>query len=126
MIFRPELAKKVLSGEKTVTRRRLVHRDGKPIRYHEGRQYAVQPGRGRKHVGHLCVIQVTEEKLRETSQAEANAEGFVKRTTWDDTALWQFMMYWMSLHGGWDPEEVVAVIRFHALPRRSCCARLRA
>lgn len=30
MIFRPELAKKVLRGEKTVTRRRLVHRDGRP------------------------------------------------------------------------------------------------
>lgn len=119
MIFRPELAKKVLSGEKTATRRRLVHRDGRPIRYHEGRQYAVQPGRGQLHVGHVCVIEVAEEKLSEISQEQACAEGFVKEK--DASARWQFMLYWMKLHGGWDPEEVVAVIRFHALPRRSCC-----
>lgn len=119
MIFRPELAKKVLSGEKTVTRRRLVHRDGKPIQYHAGRQYAVQPGRGQKHVGHICVIEVRTEYLREISHQEALAEGFVC-----GPAIDSFMRYWMSLHGGWDPDEVVAVIRFHVLPRRSCCAKL--
>ncbi len=121
MIFRPELAKKVLSGQKTVTRRRLVHRDGKPIRYHAGRQYAVQPGRGQKHVGHLCVVEVAEEFLHEVNTVQANAEGFVG---WHDSAVTQFKSYWMSLHGGWNPYEVVAVIRFHALPRRSCCAKL--
>ncbi len=116
MIFRPELAAKVLSGEKTVTRRRLVHRDGKPILYRAGNEYAVQPGRGQKHVGHVCVSIVTEEKLCEISLSRAHDEGF-------DTIM-EFMTYWMSLHGGWDPEEVVAVIRFHVLPYRSCCAKL--
>ncbi len=123
MIFRPELAKKVLSGGKTVTRRRLVHRDGKPIRYREGRQYAVQPGRGQKHVGHICVIKVWEEKLKEIGTEAAQAEGFLFARAVGGPED-SFMLYWMSLHGGWDPEEVVAVIRFHALPRRSCCAKL--
>ena len=45
MIFSPMLARKVVTGKKTVTRRRLTHRGGRPIRYKPNHPYAVQPGR---------------------------------------------------------------------------------
>ena len=63
MIFKPELAEKVLAGEKTETRR--VVKDGEvECRYVPGRDYAVQPGRGKRAIGRIYITDVRREKLK--------------------------------------------------------------
>jgi len=105
MIFGPDLIDKVLDGSKTVTRRRLVHRNGRPLAYKEGGVYAVQWGRGKRHVGHIRVLSITEEPLaRMDDTGEATQEGF--------SSPGDFFDYWRKLHGAVDLGEIVAVIRF--------------
>jgi hypothetical protein len=118
MIFRPELVDKILAGSKTVTRRRLKHRDGRPIgatpfRYQVGMTYAIQPGRGKAHVGHILVRDVVVEPLKHMTVADCQAEGFKKASA--------FLDYWESLHGEADLDEPVAVIRFELAPRCDDC-----
>ena len=113
MIF-GKLIEEVLWGRKTVTRRRLVHRDGRPLRYRAGGVYTVQPGRGQPHWGHLKVTSVSALPLGDgISVDEARREGF--------PAPPAFMEYWMALHGGWDRNEIVARIEFEIQPRCEVC-----
>jgi len=114
MIFSPQLAAKVLSGEKTVTRRRLVHRDGRPSRYKVSGVYAVQPGRGKPHVGHIQVWNILIEPLNAITNDDIRLEGFAK---WVD-----FMDYWVALYHIWNPYEEVARIRFERAPSCERCA----
>ena len=105
MIFKPEMAEKVLSGEKTETRRPV--NVGQPCRYRVGRSYAVQPGRGKHAIGRIGVVEVREESLREVDDAAAVREGFA------DSA--EFIRYWFELYGSalsWAP---VWVVRFRLL-----------
>jgi len=114
MIFGPDLVIKILGDDKTVTRRRLTTGlCGSYIRYQVGKTYAVQPGRGKHHVGHIRVLEVTTEHLGDITDAGARAEGF----TWRGP----FMAYWERLHGTWDGTEPVAVIRFELAPRCDDC-----
>lgn len=105
MIFGPELVKQVLAGKKTVTRRRVIHRDGRPIRYTAGAVYAVQPGRGKPHVAHIAVRSVNIEPLQAITEEEARREGFAN--------FGEFLNYWLHLHGAWNPGEEVARISFN-------------
>lgn len=74
MIFHPDLLEKILSGEKTQTRR-LVYW-GKPCRYQPGRTYAVQDGRGRPGIARIYVLSVTKVPVGSITKADARAEGF--------------------------------------------------
>ena len=89
MIFRPELARAVVRGKKTATRR-LVKGDEDRCRYRVGRDYAVCPGRGREAIGRLRVTDVRSELLGVMSQRDAIREGFRTRADFAD--------YWMRLH----------------------------
>jgi len=111
MIFSRELTDKVMSGEKVMTRRK-THRDGRALRYKAGGVYAVQPGRGKPHVGHILVTHADTAPLWMLTIFDARAEGFDRI---DD-----FWDYWMQLHGSLDIDELVTVIRFTLAPR---CAR---
>ena len=115
MIFRPELAAKVLDGTKTVTRRIL--RSNK-VPYRRDRVYAVQPGRGKRHIGHVVVDDVTEGLLGDVDDREARAEGFESAAAFAD--------YWRTLHGGnFDPAQRVTVIRFaRTYFDAFCCAEM--
>ena len=108
MIFSPDLAAKVMDGTKTVTRRRL---HGRPIRDQVGRTYAVQPGRGQKAIGRIRITAVRTERLGDITMAEAHREGFPET----GNSIWAFIYYWERLHGGWDPDEEVAVIEFEVV-----------
>ena len=108
MIFGPELIGKVLDGSKTVTRRRSS-------RYQVGKVYSVQPGRGRKHVGHIRVLVASEECLGGVSYRSAQAEGFESPAA--------FSEYWAALHGSWNPAEFVTRIIFTLAPFCPSCAR---
>lgn len=107
MIFGPDLIGKVLSGEKVVTRRRL------PVRYQAGKVYAVQPGRGKRHVGHIEVRSVNVQSLWALTDWEARLEGFVNAASFAD--------YWVQLHGIWNPDDEVARIAFRLAPSCADC-----
>jgi hypothetical protein len=103
LIFRPELAEKVLAGEKTETRRPV--KDGQAeCRYAPGRDYAVQPGRTKRAIGRIAVADVRREKLGAITHESALREGFSK--------VRAFMDYWRKLHGYVDLEQEVWRIRF--------------
>jgi hypothetical protein len=143
LIFRPELAAKVKSGDKTQTRRLLVPyetaKHGEKIvrgargarvrkqhstvtvagrlwlacRYETEHSYAVQPGRGREAIARLRVTDVRHERLGEITAEDARREGF-KRKGFGSTAM--FEEYWAKLHGEWDPRVHVWVISFELEP----------
>lgn len=94
MLFRPELAELVIEGQKTQTRRlahpgdterhdserniqEVVAVSGR-IRWRVGTRYAVQPGRGKRGLGHIMVESIAYEPdgVADISEAEAVAEGF--------------------------------------------------
>ena len=109
MIFKPELARKVVNGSKTMTRRRG------DFSYSPGHEYKVQPGRSKFHVCHVFVTRVRAERLGDISQSDAKAEGF------KDTS--EFVAYWMRINKTWSPNERVAVIEWSKRESRKCCAR---
>ena len=88
MIFQPELVELILAGRKTQTRRLAGIND---CRYQVGRDYAVQPGRGKKGVARVLVTAVRRETEGDISLADARAEGFKNRT--------EFRRYWTALYG---------------------------
>ena len=110
MIFKPELARKVVDGSKTMTRRKL------PCHYGVGRWYKVQPGRGKFHVCHVLTGGVRDERLGDITLGDAWAEGF-KRVS-------DFVDYWMQINKVWNPNERVAVISWSGVEVRECCAEL--
>ena len=110
MIFKPELARKVLDGSKTMTRRRG------DFSYSPGREYKVQPGRSKFHVCHVLVTRVREERLGDISLGDAWAEGFQRVSA--------FMDYWTAINGGFDQDERVAVIEWDTSTIKECCARV--
>ena len=110
MIFKPELARKVLDGTKTQTRRKL------PCRYQVGRWYKVQPGRGKPHVGHIHVTGRRHERLWAVRDLDAQLEGFADKEG--------FFAYWQRLYGKLDMETEVVVLDFVLLERLPCCAEM--
>lgn len=105
MLFKPDLLEKVLSGEKTQTRR-LVRPDDVPVldrqeivrvhistgavRYRVGSTYAGQPGRGKHAQGRIRLLSIRHEDVRQISEEDARAEGFENRV--------DFWRCWMGLH----------------------------
>lgn len=116
MIFKPELAQMVLEGRKTVTRRPVkqapsggLHGDlWLPCRYKPGRTYAIQPGRGKRAVGRIRVLDVRRMELGTPNAhgklVDALREGF---SSWED-----FREYWTGLYGSYDPTQLVDRIEF--------------
>lgn len=103
MIFKPELAKLVMQGRKSMTRR-PVKPGEKHCRYQAGKSYALQPGRGKQAAGRLTILEVRREALGAISLADARREGF--RTTQD------FKDYWAAMYGRFDALAEVWVISF--------------
>ena len=99
MNFRPELAKAVMAGDKTVTRRIVSPNPRSPwyeggCKLVVGREYAVCPGRGKHAIGHVEIVEVTREKAFVPVMIlthEAKAEGFV--------GVGEFVSVWAALHG---------------------------
>lgn len=96
MIFRPEFAALVLAGKKTQTRRPVKYETVKgagykPCQYEAGRDYAVQPGRGKNAIGRLLVLSVRREPVSSLTEADALAEGFLSQTA--------FLEWWSAFYG---------------------------
>lgn len=88
----------VLSGRKTQTRR--VQRPRMAV----GHSYAVQPGRGKKSLGRIFVLDIREERLGDISAGDARAEGYRSRE--------EFFESWRTIHGSVDLDAPVWVIEF--------------
>jgi hypothetical protein len=101
MIFSHDLVPKVLTGEKTVTRRPVKrNRDGmlKPCRYKVGNFYAVQEKRGGNELGRIRIVEVHRQIISLLSPAEAQLEGFEYTDKfWDK---------WIALYGPDYPVDV--------------------
>lgn len=112
MNFQPELAEKVMRGEKTVTRR-LVSDNPRSPWFHErcalepGRTYAVCPGRGKNAIGRVRVLRVMSQPLGFPGLDEAQREGFL---TMDG-----FRQAWKQINGGYDPDAIVWRVEFEAV-----------
>lgn len=112
MMFRPELAAKVLAGEKTVTRRKSSVNQRSPwyvgrCRLVVGCDYAICPGRGLHQVGRVVIDSVRLERLGVLSEHEARLEGFASAADFDDA--------WRAINGRYEPATYVWRIEFHVL-----------
>lgn len=102
MIFRPKLAEAILAGRKTETRRPAKfeqvdagtaneHSRWLPCRYKPGKTYAIQPGRGKKGIGRLRVLEVRNGYMHELDDGAIRAEGFSSRA--------EFERVWREIYG---------------------------
>lgn len=111
MIFQADAIDLIRQRRKTQTRRPvqlqrppLPEIPEKTCRYHPGRVYSVQPGRGQRGVLQITVMDVRQELLGAITSQDARREGFQFTS--------QFMQRWEHLHGLLDPEQPVWVISF--------------
>jgi hypothetical protein len=109
MNFRPELAAKVMAGEKTVTRRLVSDNPRSP--WYEDRcalkinhTYAVCPGRGKNAIGRVRIVNVGLRLLGRFNSHEARREGF------ESTA--DFERAWIDINGSYDPNALVWRVEF--------------
>lgn len=117
MIFRPELAVAIVKGQKTATRRRInvinpksPWRETPPLRYPEGKEFAIQPGRGADRVADAVVTARAIRLLGEVTTPDAKREGFA--------TLDEFREAWATINGSWRSAERVHVIEFKLVGER--------
>lgn len=103
MIFSSEMAKLILAGRKSQTRR-VVKDSELQCRYVPGRSYALQGKRWKADQPRITVLEVRPEQLGQISLRDVRREGF--RTTEE------FKAYWVKLHKRFDSEQLVWVISF--------------
>lgn len=89
MIFSGGLCEKVMDGSKTVTRR--PYRHGTSCPYRVGRDYAVQPGRGKLAVGRIEIRRVGLVKADAITDGDAKLEGFEEASG--------FLDRWRDMYG---------------------------
>lgn len=104
MNFRPELAAKVMAGEKTVTRRLVSDNPRSPwwtggCKLTLGKDYAVCPGRGKSALGRVTVRSKYRERLGHLSDHEARLEGFPSAQAFEDA--------FTAINGSYDPDAIV-------------------
>lgn len=119
MIFSKGLHLKVLSGQKTQTRRLVkdgdeatyavpsseiaqVYRSGKLL-WETYKTYAIQSGRGKKGDGHFRITKIRKETLQSMTESDARAEGVAKiiKTTkgwFRNEATVSFKQLWNRIH----------------------------
>lgn len=123
MNFRPELARAVMYGQKTVTRR-LVREDNPRSPWHpdralklEGKRVAIQPGRGKPAIGYATVVDVQRElfiPILSIDAQEAWREGF--------GGVEEFFAVWRELHGDHlEAEYDVWRIQLRVSPEEQVC-----
>lgn len=110
MIFKEELARKIITGDKRATRRRMV--PGKPrspwyrhrCAYTEGQVFTINPGRGKSRVAEARVTRVYAQRLGQMNEKDAKLEGC--------KSLKHFRETWKALNRIWNPAELVWVVEF--------------
>jgi hypothetical protein len=110
--FKPELAAKVMAGEKTVTRRLTSTNERSPwfvgrCSLKVGADYAVCPGRGKNAIGRVKVTEVWQERLSWLTPHEVTCEGFA--------SIFAFEEAWKAINGRYDPNALVWRVEFEAV-----------
>jgi hypothetical protein len=111
--FQPHLAEAVMAGTKTVTRRLCSDNRRSPwsreqCRLKVGRDYAVQPGRGKPAIGRAVVVSVNIGALGYLDDEEARREGSASADEFEAT--------WRAINGRYDPDTLVWRVELKALP----------
>ena len=109
MIFKPDAIDLIRGRRKSQTRRPADVITAEPFkvvpcRYHVGRLYQAQPGRGKTGVLELTVFDVRLARLGDISPEDVRKEGFRFRKDFEDR--------WHELHGSFDASLFVWVISF--------------
>jgi hypothetical protein len=109
MIFKRELAEKIVAGEKTATRRSMSDNPRSPwyrggCKYRVGQVFAVQPGRGETRIADARVTKVVSQAPLYISGEQARAEGFAGSK--------DFHAAFRAINPGIDLREPVWVIEF--------------
>lgn len=109
MNFKPELAEKVMAGEKTVTRRLVSSNARSPWAYNGcklklGRDYAVCPGRGKNAIGRVRITSLLLVQLGHLDGKEAQREGF-------ETPA-EFESVFAGINGRYNPKAWVWRVEF--------------
>jgi|MudIll2142460700_1097286.scaffolds.fasta_scaffold00488_9 hypothetical protein len=124
MLFKPELITRILSRQKTETRRpckpeevwvgpsiddiRLVRHNDR-VKWALGQTYALQPGRGKPGIGRrILLTNIRRERLAEITVWGAKREGFSNRS--------EFFDYWDRLNPKGDANPEVWVLGFRLMP----------
>lgn len=117
MIFKPNLAQKVLKGEKTQTRRivkpgefwdgKTVCRPDGAIKWQVGQSYAIQPGRTKAAIGRFKLLDIRRERVQDISEGDAIAEGF--------SSISEFFGVFESINGKAALDKEVWVLVFEVI-----------
>lgn len=112
MNFKPDLAAKVMSGEKTATRRLVSENPRSPwwreeCGYKVGQNVAICPGRGKCQIGKARVRSVKRMRLGFLDSPGATAEGFNSPA--------KFEAAWREINGAYDPDAIVWRIGLEAV-----------
>lgn len=116
MNFRPELAAKVMAGEKTVTRRLVSDNPRSPWWVEKcglqvGKTYAVCPGRGKHAIGRVEITRVSRVRLDLLTPSAALKEGFRSPA--------EFKTAWKAINGNYDMLALVWRVEFRVADERS-------
>ncbi len=112
MNFRDELARAVMRGEKTVTRRLVSANPRSPwwreqCAYRVGQEVAICPGRGKHQIGKARVTSVNKAALIRLSDEGARAEGFASADDFEEA--------WRQINGSYHADALVWRIGLEAI-----------
>jgi uncharacterized protein YhfF len=111
--FREDLAKLIVEGRKTETRRMLSDNPRSPwyrlkCGFVVGKDYAVCPGRNKSQIERIKITRTFQQRLGQVDLGAAIAEGVKTVRAYEE--LFQ------EINGFWDPELRVWVVRFELVP----------
>lgn len=98
MIFREEHIKKILKGEKTMTRRR--HKYPRKV----GKVYRIQRSRYDWTDIRILITRAFQQRLGDITPEDALKEG--------GYTIEEFRKVWEEINGSWDPEEIIWIYEF--------------
>lgn len=109
MLFKHSIYVKILTGDKTVTRRPLDKVKGRQV-YEQGKVYPILNGY-KKPTHWIRIKSKTRQALGKMTEEDAHKEGF--------ETLAEFKLTWVALYGKkWNPRQVVWVYDFELLTEK--------
>jgi len=102
MLFKRTLFGKILSGEKTASRRPMERKRGRRV-YEVGEKVGIRNGYV-KPKAHVVITRRYRQKIGNMTDEDAKKEGFKD--------LEEFKRVWKRLYGKWNPNRVIWVYEF--------------